>query len=263
VAAGGAGAMISDVFKWLNDPSHWRDSRVFTGIATQILNHLRYSVVALAIALVIALPLGLAIGHSGRARWMVSAVNAVRAIPAVGLIVLLAVLIAPHFHGRTDLGYLIPAEIVLVVIAIPAILANTYAGVENVDAAARDAARGMGMTGSQVLFRVELPCSLPLIFSGFRSAALQVIATATVASYLPLLGGLGRFIYDGFHQQDYPQMIGGGVLVAVLAVAADLVLALIQRFAVSPGISGRYSRKTQRATGPTAAAVTQAEVSPA
>ncbi|MGH8962963.1 MAG: ABC transporter permease [Jatrophihabitantaceae bacterium] len=255
--------MISNVFTWLNDPTHWRDTRVFTGIATQILDHVRYSVIALAIALVIALPLGLAIGHTGRASWVVSAVNAIRAVPAVGLIVLLGVLIAPHFHGRTDLGYLIPAEIVLVVIAIPAILANTYAGVENVDPAARDAAAGMGMTGSQVLFRVELPCSLPLIFSGVRSATLQVIATATVASYLPLLGGLGRFIYDGYHQQDFPQMISGGVLVALLAVAADLVLALVQRFAVSPGISGRYTRRHKHSTGPTAAAVVQAEVSPA
>jgi osmoprotectant transport system permease protein len=262
VATGGGVAMISDVLTWLNDPSHWRDTRVFTGIATQILNHLRYSVIALVIALAIALPIGLAIGHSGRASWVVGAINAVRAIPAVGLIVLLGVLIAPHFHGRTDLGYLIPAEIVLVVIAIPAILANTYAGVDNVDPAVRDAAKGMGMTGSQVLFKVELPCSLPLIFSGVRSATLQVIATATVASYLPLLGGLGRFIYDGFHQQDFPQMISGGVLVAVLAVLADLLLALVQRLAVSPGISGRYSRKHAHSTGPTAAVAVQAEVSP-
>jgi osmoprotectant transport system permease protein len=254
--------MISDVLTWLNDPSHWRDTRVFTGIATQLVNHLRYSIITLAIALAIALPLGLAIGHTGRASWVVGAINAVRAIPAVGLIVLLGVLIAPHFHGRTDLGYLIPAEIVLVVIAVPAILANTYAGVENVDPAVRDAAEGMGMTGSQVLFRVELPCSFPLIFSGVRSATLQVIATATVASYLPLLGGLGRFIYDGFHQQDFPQMISGGVLVAVLAVLADMLLAVVQRLVVSPGISGRYSSKTKHSTGPAAAAIVQAEVSP-
>lgn len=119
------------------------------------------------------------------------------------------------------------------------------------------------MTGLQVLRRVELPCSLPLIFSGVRSATLQVIATATIAAYLPLLGGLGRFIYDGFHQQDFPQMIGGGVLVAVLAVLVDLVLAAVQRYAVSPGISGRYSTSGARSTGPAAAAVVQAEVSPA
>ncbi|HEV7193066.1 MAG TPA: ABC transporter permease [Jatrophihabitantaceae bacterium] len=255
--------MISQVFTWLNDPAHWRDSPVFTGIPTQLLNHLRYSLVAMAIAVAIALPLGLVIGHTGRGTWAVAGINAVRAIPGVGLLVLLAVVISPHFHGRTDLGYLLPTEIVLVVIAIPPVLANTYAGVQNVDPEVRDAASGMGMTGAQVLRRVELPCSLPLIFSGIRSATLQVIATATIASYLPLLGGLGRFIYDGFHQQDYPQMISGGVLVALLAVIVDLLLAGVQRYAVSPGISGRYSRRTFRSTGPATAAVVQAEVSPA
>jgi osmoprotectant transport system permease protein len=116
------------------------------------------------------------------------------------------------------------------------------AGVQNVSPAVRDAALGMGMTGSEVLRKVELPCSLPLIFSGFRSATLQVIATATIASYVPL-EGLGRFIYDGLAQQDFPQMIGGGVLVAALALFADLLLALIQRYAVSRGISGRFSKK--------------------
>jgi osmoprotectant transport system permease protein len=255
--------MISHVITWLNDPSHWRDSRSFTGIPTQLLNHLRYSLIALAIAGAIALPLGLAIGHTGRGSSVVAGVNAIRAIPGVGLLVLLAVIISPHFFGRTDLGYLIPTEIVLVVIAIPPILANTYAGVQNVDPEVRDAAAGMGMTGWQVLRRVELPISLPLIFSGVRSATLQVIATATIAAYLPLLGGLGRFIYDGFHQQDYPQMISGGVLVAVLAVVVDLVLAVVQRYAVPRGISGRYSQREVRSTGPATAAVVQAEVSPA
>lgn len=248
--------MISDVFTWLNDPSHWRDSPVFDGIPTQLLNHLRYSAIALLIAAAIALPLGLVIGHSHRGGWFVSTVNAVRAIPTVGLLVLLAVLIAPHFHGRTDLGYLIPTEIVLVVIAVPAILANTYAGVQSVDPQVRDAAAGMGMTGSQVLWQVELPCSLPLIISGIRSATLQVIATATIASYLPLLGGLGRFIYDGYHQQDYPQMVSGGVLVALLAMIVDLLLATVQRYAVSRGISGRYVESL----GGTTAAIVEAEV---
>jgi osmoprotectant transport system permease protein len=237
--------VIGDTLSWLTDSAHWRDDTFnsFVGIPNEVLTHLRYSVIALAIALAIALPAGLAIGHTGRGSWVVSAANALRSIPGVGLLVLLAVLIAPHFHGRTNLPYLIPTEIVLVVIAIPAILANTYAGVDNVDPAARDAAKGMGMTGREVLWKVELPCSLPLIFSGFRSATLQVIATATIASYFPL-DGLGRYIYDGFHQQDYPQMVSGGVLVALLAVLVDLVLAVVQRFAVSRGVSGRFSTKT-------------------
>jgi osmoprotectant transport system permease protein len=172
---------------------------------------------------------------------VVSAANAIRALPSVGLLVLLVVIIAPHFYGRTDTGYVIPTEIVLVLLAVPSILSNTVAGVQNVDPAVRDAAYGMGMTGPQVLFRVELPNALPLIFSGFRSATLQVIATATIASYVTL-GGLGRFIYDGLAQQDYPQMISGGLLVAALALVSDLLLALAQRYAVSRGITGRLRR---------------------
>jgi osmoprotectant transport system permease protein len=236
--------MISAVFHWLNDPSHWRDDpgNSFIGIPSQIFTHLRFSAIAIGIALAIALPGGLLIGHTGRSTWVVSVVNAVRALPAIGLLVLLAVIISPHFYGRTDLGYLIPTEIVLVLIALPAILANTYAGVDAVDPEVRDAARGMGMTGGEVLLHVELPNALPLIFSGVRSATLQVIATATIASYFPL-NGLGRYIFDGFHQRDFPQMVSGGVLVAALAMLVDLVLASVQRFVVSPGVSGRFSRR--------------------
>jgi osmoprotectant transport system permease protein len=243
--APGGGAMIGAVLTWLNDPAHWRDRPAdsFVGIPSEVVSHLRFSGIALGIAVLIALPVGLAIGHAGRATSVVAAVNGVRAIPAVGLLVLLAVVIAPHFFGRTNLGYLIPTEIVLSLIAIPPILANTYAGVQNVDPAARDAARGMGMTGLQVLAKVELPCSLPLIFSGLRSATLQVIATATIASYFPL-DGLGRYIYDGFHQQDFAQMVSGGVLVAVLAMLVDFVLAVVQRYAVSRGVSGRFARRS-------------------
>lgn len=233
--------MIGDVFSWLFDADHWRANGFELGIGDQIYNHVLYSSYALAIAVLVALPLGLWIGHTGRATWLISAANAVRALPTVGVLVLLVVIIAPHYYGRTNTGYLLPTEIVLVLLAIPPILSNTYAGVQNVDPAARDAAYGMGMTSGQVLRRVELPIALPLIFSGFRSAALQVIATATIASYVTL-EGLGRFIYDGLAQQDYPQMISGGILVAALALTADLLLSVVQRLVVSPGISGRVRR---------------------
>jgi osmoprotectant transport system permease protein len=254
--------MIGNVFHWLNDPSHWRDTHLQTGIFTQLEAHIRFSAIALGIALLIGLPLGLFIGHTGKFSWLVASANALRALPTVGVLVLLTVLISPHFHGRTDTGFVIPTEIVLILLAIPPILANTYAGVQNVDPAVRDAAFGMGMTGSQVLGRVELPISLPLIFSGLRSATLQVIATATIASYVPL-GGLGRFIYDGLAQQDYPQMIGGGVLVALLALITDLILATIQRYVVSRGITGRFSNKLVTAPDSRLAQLTEAEVMPA
>ena len=234
--------MIGNVFDWLTDSAHWQSTNFDTGIWGQLGAHVLYSAIALVIALVVALPAGLWIGHNNRATWVVSAANAIRALPSVGLLVLLVVIIAPHFYGRTDTGYLIPTEIVLVLLAIPSILSNAVAGIQNVDRAVRDAAYGMGMTGPQVLFRVELPNALPLIFSGFRSATLQVIATATIAAYVTL-GGLGRFIYDGLAQQDYPQMISGGLLVAVLALIADLLLALAQRYTVSRGITGRMRRQ--------------------
>ncbi len=254
--------MLNNVFTWLNDPAHWHGTTDMTGIKTQLLKHLEYCAIALVAAAIIGLPLGLLIGHYRRGVWLIAAANALRALPSVGVLVLLTVIVAPHFYGKTDTGYLIPTEIVLILLAVPPILANTYAGVDNVDPDVRDAARGMGMRGGQVLRRVELPCSLPLIFSGFRSATLQVIATATVAAYLPL-GGLGRFIYDGIAQQDFPQAIGGGVLVAALALIGDLFWAILQRYAVSRGISGRYSNKTRRASGTVGAAVAQTEVSTA
>lgn len=235
--------MIGDVLQWLNDPAHWRNIGPYTGIRTQLLTHIWYCLIALVLGALIALPLGLWIGHTGRARWLVSAANALRAIPTVGLLILLVVMVAPHFTGRTSAGYVIPTLIVLVILAIPPLLAGSYSGIDNVDADVRDAAYGMGMTGREVLWKVEVPNALPLIFSGLRSAALQVIATATIAAYVTL-GGLGRFIYDGLAQQDYPQMIGGGVLVAGLALVTDILLAIIQRYVVSPGVSGRFRRST-------------------
>lgn len=235
--------MIASVWAFLSSPENWQGA---DGIPARLLEHIEYSVIALVIATLIAVPLGLLIGHTGKGTGVVAGVaNSLRALPTIGLLVFFVVLISPHIYGRGDAAYLIPSEIVLVLLAIPSILTSTYAGVENVDPAARDAAKGMGMTGGQVLLRVELPCSLPLVMSGIRSATLQVIATATIAAYVSL-GGLGRFVFDGQATQDYAQMAAGAVLVAALAMLADFALALAQRGIVSRGISGRYAR-----TGPT------------
>ena len=229
--------MIPQILSFLTDWAHWTGS---DGIPTRLAEHLQYCALALAIALIIGLPLGLLIGHTGKGTALVAGLaNSLRALPTIGLLIFFVVLISPHISGKGEAAYLIPAEIVLVLLAIPAILSNTYAGVQNVDPAARDAAAGMGMTGSQVLFKVELPCALPLIISGFRSAALQVIATATIAAYVSL-GGLGRFVFDGQAQQDYAQMASGALLVALLAMLTDFALAVAQRGIVSPGISRRY-----------------------
>jgi osmoprotectant transport system permease protein len=209
-----------------------------------VLEHLEYCAIALVIALLIGLPVGLLIGHTGKGTGLVAGVaNSLRALPTIGLLIFFVVLISPHIYGKGDAAYLIPSEIVLTLLAIPPILSNTYAGVQNVDPAARDAAAGMGMTGRQVLFGVELPCALPLILSGFRTAALQVVATATIAAYVGL-GGLGRYVFDGQAQRNYAQMASGALLVAALAVLVDLALLWSERGVVSRGLSGRYQRGT-------------------
>jgi len=240
LAEGGDVAM-SNVIDWLTDSANWQNSFGTPGIPAQIGAHLEYTVIAIGIAAAIAFPLGLLIGHTGRWAALISVANAMRALPTLGLLVLFYVLIGPHIHGTGDLAYLIPTEIVLILLAIPPMLANTYAGVQNIDPAARDAARGMGMTGAQVLFRAELPNALPLIVSGLRTATLQVVSTATVAAYVGL-GGLGRFVFDGESQHDYAETIAGAVLVAALAIVIDLALAGIQRYVVSPGLTGRVTR---------------------
>jgi osmoprotectant transport system permease protein len=211
-------------FSYLSDPAHWSGSQ---GIPARLVEHLGYTALTLLIALVIAIPVGAWIGHTGRGGFLVVGLaNGLRALPTLGLLVLIV--------GATGLGLLGPIT-ALVILAVPPILAGTYAGVRNVDSAVVDAARGMGMRGHEVLFGVELPNALPLIIGGIRSSVLQVISTATIAAYVAL-GGLGRFIIDGLAIRDFPQMIAGSVLVALLAIIADLLLAGLQRLLVSPGL---------------------------
>jgi osmoprotectant transport system permease protein len=212
--------LLSDLL----DPTHWAGSQ---GIPTRLVEHLGYTALTLVIALVIAIPVGAWIGHTGRGGFVVVGLaNGLRALPTLGLLVLIV--------GATGLGLLGPIT-ALVILAVPPILAGTYAGVRNVDAAIVDAARGMGMRGREILFGVELPNALPLILGGIRSSVLQVVSTATIAAYVAL-GGLGRFIIDGLAIRDFPQMVAGSVLVALLAIVADLLLAGLQRLLVSPGL---------------------------
>jgi osmoprotectant transport system permease protein len=201
------------------------------------------------IAVLIAVPIGAWVGHTGRARWIVTAANAVRALPSLGLLFAVAMIVGPWF--KSDLAFVVPSVVVLVLLAAPPLLSGTYAGIESVSPAARDAARGMGMTGREVLLRVELPCAMPLFLSGLRGATLQVIATATIAASVSL-GGLGRYLIDGLASQASEVMVSGAVLVAVLALSTDAVLGLVQRYAVSPGISGRTRRVARTRLRPTA-----------
>jgi osmoprotectant transport system permease protein len=225
--------MINSIWAWFTDPVNWQGE---DGIPHRTLQHLEYTAMAVLLAGVIAIPLGLWVGHTGRARWLVSLANSVRAVPTLGL--LLAATLWLGAYIRSDLAFTLPSILVLGLLAIPPLLAGTYAGIEAVPPAARDAALGVGMTSGQVLRQVEVPNGLPLFMSGLRSAVLQVVATATVAAFIGL-GGLGRFLIDGIALGDYPQTAGGAILVAVLAVVLDGVFALVQRGVVSPGLSGR------------------------
>ncbi len=226
--------MLNSIGGWLTDPAHWTGPN---GIPQRILEHLIYSGISLVIAALIAIPLGVIVGHSGRAKWTVSLANSLRAVPSLGLLFAVALWLGPKI--ASSLAYVIPSVIVLVLLAVPPILSGTYAGIQGVDPAARDAAKGMGMRGGEVLRKVELPCALPLLLSGVRSATLQVIATATIAASISL-GGLGRYLIDGLSVSDYAQMASGAILVAALALVMDGILSIVQRTAVSPGLTGKF-----------------------
>ena len=226
--------MLNQIGTWLTDPTHWTGPN---GIPQRILEHLIYSGISLLISALIAIPLGIMVGHSGRAKWTVSVANSLRAVPSLGLLFAVALWLGPKI--ASSLAYVIPSVIVLILLAVPPILSGTYAGIQGVDPAARDAAKGMGMRGGEVLRKVEIPCALPLMLSGFRSATLQVIATATIAASISL-GGLGRYLIDGLSVSDYAEMASGAILVALLALLLDGLIALVQRFAVSPGLSGKF-----------------------
>jgi osmoprotectant transport system permease protein len=180
---------------------------------------------------VIAIPLGLAIGHTGRGEVIVViSANLARALPTLGLLVLFVLLL-----GTSSIW---PVIIPLVLLSVPPILVNTYEGIRGVDPELRDAAYGMGLRGGQVLAGVLVPVALPLILLGLRLSAIQVVSTTTVAAYTGL-GGLGRFVIDGFATKDYASVVGGSVLIVLFALVVQIVFALIHRVTVSPGVSQR------------------------
>lgn len=209
---------------WLFDPAHWSGT---TGIPVRLLEHLGYTLMTLLIAAVIAIPLGAFVGHTGKGGFLVVGLsNVLRALPTTAVLILVVL-----WAGLGDF----PVYVALVLLAIPPIMAGTYAGIRAVDPVAVDAARGVGMREWGVLANVEIPNALPLIYGGFRGAALQVVATATIAAYTGA-GGLGRFVFDGLALQEFGQMLAGAVLVALLAVLVDLGFAGLQRLTVSPGL---------------------------
>ncbi|MEV7646689.1 ABC transporter permease [Arthrobacter sp. NPDC089319] len=211
---------------WFLDPVNWNGP---AGIPARLAEHLFYCGLTLVIAAAIAVPLGLFVGHTGRGRVaVVGLASGLRALPTLGLLTLFVILMG--------LG-LMPPIYALVILAIPPLLAGTYSGIAAVDRPLVDAARAMGMTERQVLFRAEVPNALPVLLGGVRAAVLQVIATVSVVAYINL-GGLGRYLIDGLAVRDPVRLFAGALLIAALALVTDAVLALVQKVAVSPGVRG-------------------------
>lgn len=216
--------LLVQMVEWLSSPENWSGAR---GIPVRIVEHLGYTSLTILIAAAIAVPIGLFVGHTGIGRVaIVSGVGILRALPTLGMLFLFVLL--------AGLG-LMPPIWALVLLAVPPLLAGVYAGISSVERNIVDAARSMGMTELQILFRVELPNGLQVILGGLRAAVLQVVATAAVVAFINL-GGLGVFLIEGTQLRDYGRLFGGAVVIAVVAISVDGVMVMLQRFAISPGL---------------------------
>ncbi|MEU6814666.1 ABC transporter permease [Streptomyces sp. NPDC046860] len=211
--------VLASTWDWLADPAHWSGDN---GVWHRLLQHLVLTVVCLVVSCVIALPVALVLGHLGKGGALaVNISNVGRAVPTFAVLVLL--LLTPV--GKWGEG---PTVVALVLFAVPPLLTNAYVGMREVDRGVVQAARGMGMTGRQMLLRVEMPLALPMILNGVRIAAVQLVATATIAA-LAGGGGLGRIITAGFNLASTPQVVAGAILVAVFALLVEGVFEVVER----------------------------------
>jgi osmoprotectant transport system permease protein len=220
--------LFVDAWHYFTTAANWGGP---AGITHRLVQHLWYSFLAIALSAVIAVPIGLLIGHIRRGGGaVVGFANAMRALPTLGVLTFVVL--------GLGLG-LLPPLLALITVGVPPLLASAYAGVANVDPTVVDASRAMGMTERQVLLRVEVPNAMPVLLTGLRSTTLQVVATATIAAYVNL-GGLGRYIFDGIALYRYDRVLVGALLVAVLALVLDSLLA-VAVWVSAPG-TGRLHR---------------------
>jgi osmoprotectant transport system permease protein len=211
-------------WNWLRSGQQWHGA---DGIPIRVLQHLGYTGLSLLIAAAIAVPLGVLIGHTGRGAFaVVSMANVWRSIPTLGLLILMVV-----WLGFSPLTWLVP----LVALGIPPILVNSYEGIRGVDDDLKDAARGMGMTGWQVLLKVEIPVASQLIMLGLRTSAIFIVATATIAAEIGL-GGLGRYIIDGLASDIYGEVAGGAAVIVALALAVQVAFVGLRRLVIPAGL---------------------------
>lgn len=239
-------SFLLDVLHWFADPAHWQGD---AGIVHRLQEHIAMSAAATAVAALIALPIGLTLGHLGRGGGLaINISNIGRALPSFAILVLAVQAVG---IGAT------PAFLALVALAIPPMVTNSFVGMRDVDAQLRDAARGLGMGDLRVLARVELPNAIPVVMAGVRTAGVQVVATATLAALVGW-GGLGRYIVDGLAQRDFVQVFAGALLVAALSAAAELALALLQRVLTPAGLRSAAVSERARAVRATAAGAERA-----
>lgn len=210
---------LRQAFSWLTDSSNWSGA---SGIPARIGEHLLITAIVVGLAAAIAVPVGVLVGHTRRGAAAVGAVTgAARSIPTLGLLTV--------FGLAFGIGLKAPV-LALVILAIPSLLAGTYAGIQAIDPAIPSAAKAVGMSPAQVIGKVEIPLALPVIVGGIRAAVLQVIATATLPAYISDTG-LGRYLFSGLKSRDYTQMLGGAFVVILLALLMEVILASLQRAA--------------------------------
>jgi osmoprotectant transport system permease protein len=198
---------------------------------------------ALATAMAISLPVGLLLGHTGRGGPLViNIANLGRAVPSFAILV-----VAAKVYGIGST----PAFLALVALAIPPMVTNTMTAIQGVDPEVREAARGMGLTGRQVLTRVEVPIGMPLLMAGVRTSGVQIVATASLAAIVGW-GGLGRYIVDGLATRDFVEVSAGALSIAVLSVLTEVALALVQRALVPRGLQAGVADAAEEALVPLA-----------
>jgi osmoprotectant transport system permease protein len=234
-------SFIGQVQQWFLDGSHWQGD---FGIPNRLFEHVSMSVESLAAAALIALPIGVGLGHIGRGgNLAINVSNVGRAVPSFALLVIAVQLVGIGFW---------PAFVALVALGIPPMVTNSYIGMREVDADVREAAKGMGMRDRAILWRVELPIAAPLIMAGVRTSAVNIVATATLAA-LVAWGGLGRFIVDGLAQRDTVQLFSGALLVALLSIVVELSMTGLQRITTPIGLRIEPSTQEVRSTSLSAA----------
>lgn len=223
--------IVNQTVAWLTNPANWSGPN---GIPVRMAEHVAISSVSLLIALAIALPIGIYIGHTGRHTTLaVNSANLWRALPSLAVI---AIVLPITAKIDPDAGFKIyPTIIAMVVLAVPPIMINTYSGLAGVDRDMLEAGRGQGMSERQILGKVELPLAVPVMATGTRSAAIQVVATATLGAVFGF-GGLGRYLVNGISQNDKGQIFGGVVLVAGLVLVTELGFAIAQHFMTPRGL---------------------------